>query len=166
MCPTLCWPGRAAPQWCIYVAEADGEGVFGGVWMHLERGINTDGPSFGHCWTSIPRWASQGFWPFPCTSPPSNITGDGGAAAREGTERADRVAEGFGTGLQDMGDMATYGKTLGEAATITSSSSRVPRNYPVWTSPDAGGPAFGVEWLLGPAALIAVVWRMIGILRR
>ncbi|MGC4897576.1 RHS repeat-associated core domain-containing protein [Micromonospora sp. DT31] len=88
------------------------------------------------------------------------------AAAREGTERADRVAEGFGTGLQDMGDMATYGKTLGEAATITSSSSRVPRNYPVWTSPDAGGPAFGVEWLLGPAALIAVVWRMIGILRR
>lgn len=88
------------------------------------------------------------------------------AAAREGTERADRVAEGFGTGLQDMGDMATYGKTLGEAATITSSSSRVPRNYPVWTGPDAGGPAFGVEWLLGPAALIAVVWRMIGILRR
>ncbi|MFI7217964.1 RHS repeat domain-containing protein [Micromonospora maritima] len=86
--------------------------------------------------------------------------------ANQGKERGDRIAEGFGTGTQDMGDAATWAKNVGEAATIQSSSTRVPRNYPVFNNPDGGGLAFGIEWVVGPAALIAVVRRAIGILRR
>ncbi|MEU3118557.1 hypothetical protein [Micromonospora chalcea] len=32
------------PRWCIYVAEADGDCVLGGVWMHLEHDTNTGRP--------------------------------------------------------------------------------------------------------------------------
>ncbi|MBB5112497.1 hypothetical protein FHU28_002336 [Micromonospora echinospora] len=62
------------PQWCIYVAEADGDGVFGGVWMDLEHDTNTGRPELRVLLDTNPEMGLAGLLAIPLYLDRDNIT--------------------------------------------------------------------------------------------
>ncbi|MFI7517319.1 RHS repeat domain-containing protein [Micromonospora echinofusca] len=86
--------------------------------------------------------------------------------ALAGKERADRIADGYGTGLKDMGDAATSAKVIIEGAKVQFNTvSRVPTHHPAVSSLPAEG-MDTVGWVIGPAALIHTILRLFRGMRR